>query len=254
MFFTQFPINVTRRESRKMLASPYLMHAAVAGSFPPNAASSSEADGRILWRVDRTNDGGSRLCIVSPDKPSLVGLDEQMGWPDFEPQWGTRSYDKFLSRISAGQTYSFRLVANPVLNRSTRGGASDMVNQRGASKRIGHLTILQQEAWLIGKQAYEGTGAEVPELFANEVKSRAQRNGFEVLSNEAGVPRVVVSNSNKVTFSKGARGRSITLVRAQYDGVLKVTDADALRQALTCGIGHGKAFGCGLLTVAPLGG
>ena len=73
--------------------------------------------------------GGSRLYIVSPDKPSLVGLDEQMGWPDFEPQWGTRSYDNFLSRISVGQTYSFRLVANPVLNRSSRGGASDVTNQ-----------------------------------------------------------------------------------------------------------------------------
>lgn len=35
MYFTQFPINMTRRESRKMLGSPYLMHAAVAGSFPP---------------------------------------------------------------------------------------------------------------------------------------------------------------------------------------------------------------------------
>ena len=58
MFFTQFPINMTRRESRKMLASPYLMHAAVAGSFPPNVASNSGVDGRILWRVDRMNDGG----------------------------------------------------------------------------------------------------------------------------------------------------------------------------------------------------
>lgn len=34
MFFTQFPINMTRRESRAMLASPYRMHAAIAGSFP----------------------------------------------------------------------------------------------------------------------------------------------------------------------------------------------------------------------------
>ena len=39
MFFTQFPINMTRRESRAMLASPYRMHAAIAGSFPSPQAS-----------------------------------------------------------------------------------------------------------------------------------------------------------------------------------------------------------------------
>lgn len=253
MYFTQFPINMTRRESRKMLGSPYLMHAAVAGSFPPDAATGQEGNGRVLWRVDRTSDGGSRLYIVSPGKPSLLGLDEQIGWPDCEPQWGTRSYDDFLSRISDGQVYSFRLTANPALSRSTRGGVTDIKNQNGDSKRIGHLTVLQQEAWLVGKQAYEGSGVEVPKLFANEPVSRAQRNGFEVLANEVGIPKVIVSNSGKATFRKGARGKSITLVRAQYDGVLKVTDADALRRAMTCGIGHAKAFGCGLLTLVPLG-
>lgn len=252
MYLTQFPINMTRRESRKFLASPYLMHAAVAGSFPPSADCDAEEEGRILWRVDKMGNGGSRLYIVSPQKPSLVGLDEQIGWPDYEPQWGTRSYDAFLSRIAPGQTYSFRLVANPSVSRSTRGGATNVSNQKNESKRIGHLTVLQQEAWLIGTQAYRSVDAEVPSLFANEQVSRAQRNGFEVLANDAGAPNLIVSNSSKLTFSKGARGRSITLARAQYDGVLRVIDADALRYALIHGVGHGKAFGCGLLTLVPL--
>ena len=89
-------------------------------------------------------------------------------------------------------------------------------------------------------------------FFASEESSRAQRNGFEVLVDESGASRVVVSNSGKAVFSKGAQGKRMTLVRAQYDGVLRVTDANALRHALACGIGHGKAFGCGLLTLAPL--
>lgn len=253
MYFTQFPINMTRRESRKLLASPYLMHAAVAGSFPPSEAAGQGDEGRVLWRVDRMGGGGARLYIVSPGKPSLTGLDEQIGWPDCERQWGTRDYDAFLSRISAGQVYSFRLVANPSLNRSTRGGTTDIQGKNGSSKRVGHLTALQQAAWLIGKQAYEGTVAEAPTLFDNERDTRAQRNGFEVLADEAGVPRLVVSNSVKASFAKGVSGKRITLARAQYDGVLRVTDADALRHALTCGIGHGKAFGCGLLTLALAG-
>jgi CRISPR system Cascade subunit CasE len=253
VYFTQFPINMTRRESRKLLASPYLMHAAVAGSFPPEEVTDSGTAGRVLWRVDKMRDGGVRLYIVSPGKPSLVGLDEQIGWPDCSPQWGTRDYDTFLSRIANGQMYSFRLVANPAVSRSTRGGNTDITNERGLSKRIGHLTTQQQEAWLVGKQAYSSSDVEVPKLFADEESSRSRRNGFEVLTDEAGIPKLVMSNSEKLAFSKGAHGKTISLVRAQYDGVLRVIDPDALRHALVCGIGHGKAFGCGLLTLVPFG-
>lgn len=72
MYFTQFPINMTRRESRKMLGSPYLMHAAVAGSFPPDAETCQEEDGRVLWRVDRTSDGGCSPLYCQPWKTELA--------------------------------------------------------------------------------------------------------------------------------------------------------------------------------------
>ena len=53
-------------------------------------------------------------------------------------------------------------------------------------------------------------------------------------------------------FRHHVHGNKVTFTRAQYDGVLRVTDADALRRALVCGIGHAKGFGCGLLTLVPL--
>jgi CRISPR system Cascade subunit CasE len=36
-----------------------------------------------------------------------------------------------------------------------------------------------------------------------------------------------------------------------FDGRLQVTDAEVFRRTLTQGIGSGKAFGFGLLSVAP---
>jgi CRISPR system Cascade subunit CasE len=36
-----------------------------------------------------------------------------------------------------------------------------------------------------------------------------------------------------------------------FEGRLRVTDAEAFRRALAAGIGSGKAFGFGLLSVAP---
>ncbi|MEU7482087.1 type I-E CRISPR-associated protein Cas6/Cse3/CasE [Lentzea sp. NPDC042327] len=42
------------------------------------------------------------------------------------------------------------------------------------------------------------------------------------------------------------------LSAASFEGRLEITDPDALRHSLTHGIGHGKAYGCGLLTLAPV--
>ena len=51
---------------------------------------------------------------------------------------------------------------------------------------------------------------------------------------------------NKARDGKGQRLRSV-----RYDGILEVTDPDKFRKTLASGIGPGKAFGFGLLSVAP---
>lgn len=245
MFFTRFPVNKTRREARRLLGDPYAMHAAVAGSFPPAARGDAGGPGRVLWRLDDQRDGSLLLYIVSPSMPSLCGLDEQIGWPDLAPQWATRPYDAFLDRIREGRRYSFRLVANPVVSRVAIRGRS------GDSRRIPHLTALQQAAWLIGADAYAGLDEEPPSVFAAGRPSRAERNGFRVPFDERwGEPMMEVSDMRVRRFRRGPDGPDVTLATARYDGVLEVTDADALRGALVNGIGHGKGFGCGMLTLA----
>lgn len=246
MFFTRFPVNKTRRDASRLLGNPYALHAAIAGSFPVAQGSSDAGEGRVLWRLDDQQDGSLLLYIVSPTPPSLVGLDEQIGWPDLAPQWATRPYDEFLSHIRGGRRYGFRLVANPVVNRSR------IKDDAGRSKRIPHLTALQKAAWLIGEEAYRGSGAEAPELFRVQGSSRAERNGFRVVPDErTGEPLMRVSDTRSLSFSRGAGGGHVTLATARYDGLLEVTDADALRHALVSGIGHAKGFGCGLLTLVP---
>ncbi|EDY43248.1 type I-E CRISPR-associated protein Cas6/Cse3/CasE [Streptomyces sp. SPB074] len=39
--------------------------------------------------------------------------------------------------------------------------------------------------------------------------------------------------------------------RTRFDGTATVTDPDALRTCVTTGIGRGKSYGCGLLSLAP---
>ena len=52
---------------------------------------------------------------------------------------------------------------------------------------------------------------------------------------------------SKTRDGKGQRLRSV-----RYDGILEITDPDKFRNTLLCGIGPGKAFGFGLLSVAPV--
>lgn len=242
MYMTRFPINRTRRETMRVLASPYKMHAAIAGSFSPN-----EDTGRVLWRIDALDRNYLVLYIVSSSKPSLIGLDEQIGWPDMEHQWQTRDYKPFLSSIKKDRRYSFRLVANPVVSRKS------IETMDGRGKRIGHLTSVQQQAWLIGKEAYAAEDIATPQLFADAPQSRAEKNGFSVVCDPlSGIPKLTVSERQKLSFTRGNTGESITLVRARYDGILEVEDAEAVRAALVNGIGHAKGFGCGMLTLAPL--
>ena len=51
-------------------------------------------------------------------------------------------------------------------------------------------------------------------------------------------------------FTTNGHDGTITIARVTYEGMLEVTGPDALRHALTSGIGHTRAYGCGLLTLA----
>ena len=96
-------------------------------------------------------------------------------------------------------------------------------NVTKAGKRIGLYQEEQQRSW---------------------IKERLEDRGALLLS-------ALITRSGKKRFSK--RDQTITLAVAQFDGILRVTDPAKLRRALESGIGHGKAFGLGLLSIARYG-
>ncbi|CCG42475.1 type I-E CRISPR-associated protein Cas6/Cse3/CasE [Magnetospirillum molischianum] len=48
-------------------------------------------------------------------------------------------------------------------------------------------------------------------------------------------------------------GPPIRFASIDYEGTALVSDTDAVRRALLLGVGRGKAYGCGLLLIRPLG-
>lgn len=237
MFISRVPLNGARRAALEIMTSPNKMHGAVEAAFVPvpDRDFLSEcrlgqdfAEGRILWRIDRAP-GGSHsawLYVVSPKKPDFTHLCEQMGWP-VEGGWETKDYEPFLGRIEEGQRWQFRLKANPVRKVLVDKGSRSDKDVIGTVQ--GHVTVDQQMQWLL---------------------DRAEAHGFRIPEDSLGNPQFQVSQREKVSFSHA--GSRATLATAVFDGALEVIDREALCHALRFGMGRAKAFGCGLMTLAPL--
>lgn len=225
MFLTEFDVNTGRRAARHLLGSRERIHAAVLGCFPPGQ--SSDESTRTLWRLDHVSSHAVKLLIVSPLRPDLTALNEQAGWTTGS-SGRTADYGPFLHQLEVGQMWRFRLTANPV---SARRGEDAPKGTRG--KRVAHVTAQQQADWLA---------------------SRAERLGVTFPEDEVGVPRFAVTGREIAQFRRGSsgEGRRVTLAVTQYDGVVAVADPEKLRSALMLGIGAGKGYGCGLMTLAPL--
>lgn len=167
---------------------------------------------RRLWRLDRL---GERLylLILSEDIPDLSGVAEQFG-TGAEPE--TRNYDPLLQRITAGSCWNFRLTANPT--KSCKGNDPEV---RGTVEA--HCSVKFQKKWLM---------------------ERAEKHGFAL--DEDGF---TVTNIKWQHFHKKHYIRPVTLLAVTYEGVLRVTDPEAFRQTLCNGMGRGKAYGLGMMTV-----
>jgi CRISPR system Cascade subunit CasE len=169
--------------------------------------------GRILWRIDRLY-GKIYLLLLSAIPPNLAEMSNRLS-PSSTGE--TKDYSTFLKRIQAGQVYRFRLKANP-----THSAPAGKQGVRG--KVYSHVTIEQKRAWLINKA--KSCGFEPGEAFE-------------------------IAEAGQISFRKKARERPVTLGMAIYEGELTVTDRELFVKSLIWGIGRAKAYGFGLLTVAP---
>ncbi len=170
----------------------------------------------MLLRIDESPRGGGPVLLVQSEKqPNWSHI---QGLPRYllaAPETRTDYPPVFIH----GQTLVFRLRANPTKrNNETR-------------KREGILTEEKQREWLVRK---------------------GQAGGFDVLS------VVVTDESFKSAVRKRPEeeenSKPMSHLSVTYDGVLRVTDPSCFRESLVAGIGSAKAFGFGLLSVAPFKG
>jgi len=226
-YLTRVRINPRRRQSQRYLSDPHRMHGAVLAGFPEDPTGDSST-GRVLWRLDNDDPRRPLLWVLSPARPDYSALVEEAGWPESDVSgFETRSYRPVVDGLTSGEHYAFRLTANPVHNVKVGGN--------GRTKRMGHVTATQQIAWLT---------------------DRTENWGFTIPEGTGGEPNLRLIARNRQTFFRRREGdakpRRVTLTTATYEGEMIVTDPDRLRSAITGGVGHAKAYGCGLMTLASV--
>ncbi|MFG2646003.1 type I-E CRISPR-associated protein Cas6/Cse3/CasE [Streptomyces sp. NPDC048370] len=253
MYLTRFRLNAARIGARRLLSSRQVMHAAVMAAFPnllPTDQPTPDAP-RVLWRLDNNAPGEVFLFLVSPDAPDLTHVVEQAGWPTAMvdgPGWQTRAYAPFLDRLVEGGQWGFRLTANPVHH--IRRTADE------PRKRTAHVTAHHQQGWLLDHDRQQRGGFRILEK-PKDKRLLPGGTTHEGREHHGDRYELTVRDHRSHAFDKsrasGAkRGKPVTLVTATFDGRLEVTDPELMRRTLTQGIGKAKAYGCGLMTLAPL--
>ncbi|MEU0786702.1 type I-E CRISPR-associated protein Cas6/Cse3/CasE [Streptomyces sp. NPDC006173] len=244
-YLSRIRINPLRADSRRLLASPRAMHAAVQGGIP----NPPEHD-RTLWRLDADNPHRPHLFVLTTDKPDWTHLVEQAGWPGADGEhYAIRDYTPLLQQLAPGRSFAFRLTANPVQNTKRPDKPTKSQQQRteaGQTRgfRLGHRTAAAQLGWLLTRTPR--WGFDIPttpgQLETHDTKGESPRD-------------VRITTRQHRSFGKEPitpKEQRVVMNAVTFEGRLRITDPDLLAACLLAGIGPTKAYGCGLLTLAPL--
>ncbi len=211
MFLSRLILNPLSRQVQQEIARPYEMHRTILRAFPDDLPEGVE---RVLFRVDANpRTGALHLLVQSLGRPDWGFLihDHPLRPYLAEVETDNPSVKAFALRVAAGQAYAFRLFANPTKRLGKNYGTD-------TGKRVGLYHPDEQEAWL---------------------QRKGDQAGFRVLSTATGGESRYIDKTRNVEFH-GVR----------FDGMLQVQDAARFQAAVEQGIGSGKAFGFGLLSVA----
>jgi CRISPR system Cascade subunit CasE len=231
------------RPGRRWLRNLYRVHQRLCMAFPSASRKPDDADflkpfkpedfGNDQVHVTRGADSGFLFRIDPQPGGRAVILVQSALKPDWEYAFHNASYllaappeiKPFNPCFTKGQRLRFRLVANPTRRLSRHSLGAD------------------------GRPIEKGIGKRVPvptDRLFDWLTRRAEQSGFSIKKDSTTVQPGYIY-VNKTGGGKGHRLRSV-----RYDGVLNVTDADNFHNTLMRGIGPGKAFGFGLLSVRPV--
>ncbi len=239
MYLSKLALDPRHPLARRDTGNCQELHRTLLSAFP--AAPSKESSRReararfgLLYRMETDPRTGRPIVIAqSGDEPDWSRL--PAGYlataaikPDCKP------VAERYATISNGQVLRFRLRANPTKRCGRQG--------KLPGHRLALTSEAEQLAWLERKAAGAGFSLMTVETTVGPPGSAS-----------AAVADVRIDPDARQYGWRAADGAQVKLTfgAALFEGLLRVTDAERLREAIAAGIGSGKAYGFGLLSVAP---
>lgn len=215
VWLTRIIPDARSREARRDLVGTAAgnLHRRLMSLFPDEAGPDPRARFGVLFRIEDTP-AGPHLLLQSTHQPDLARLPADYG------SSLSRPLDDLLGALKPGLTLRYRCAASPV-------------RKPGATTRA--LYNLPAVVPL--------TGAHADEWWTRQADG-AGLHPLTLHSQPLDAARAVRPNATGSTAG-------IRHARIRFDGTATITDADLLRRKITDGIGRGKAYGCGLLSIAP---
>ncbi len=213
---------------------------------------------QLLWKLFQDKPDKTRDFLFRQD--SYKGLPVFYILSQSEPNQNLSALKvepkAFNPQLKTGDKLRFTLRANPVeqitkertleeqellrIDRKKKGLRDKEIIPM---KRVRHDVVMQLKKTLTdtGRADYSQSELE-QQAGAVWLEKKAQKNCFKVLS-------VTAEGYQQHHFKK----RGIKISTLDFNGVLEVTEPELfIQEALYKGIGHAKAFGCGLLSLARI--
>jgi len=197
---------------KRWIRNPYRIHQRLQMAFD------GKPNPRVLFRIEGpvpTSRGLRPRILVQSQQP-----------PDWDAAFGNAPFLVIPNQIQVkpykpqfrqGQTFAFRLRANPTFKKKQPGSKQ--------GKRLGIMSPEGKHQWF---------------------QRKAQQNGFKPIQY-----RIIPEGLQRSRRSKLKDPNPHTHLAATFTGILQVTDPHTFTLAIANGIGTAKAYGFGLLSLAP---
>lgn len=242
LFLSRLLLNLRDRTVRRDLADCQALHRRVLSAFGHIEGEDARAALGVLYRVEpEVRTGAMKLLVQSAVRPEWYRLPTQyLLAEDGEENPACKAIGEKYAVIEAGMALQFRLRANPTRKIETKTGAD---GRKRNGKRVEIRDEERQHEWLERKGVQHG------------FRIRGVRAIDENKSIGKHVPQHAVSVAGDAAplladLDEQSRPPRLTFASVLFEGELLVTNKEMFTDALKHGVGSGKAYGFGLLSIS----
>lgn len=241
IYLSRIIVNPHNSEVRGDLADCQRMHCRIMKAFPQVDGGNPRQRFGVLYRIDTDRRGATTLLVQSHIEPDWKILPTHHASEPYciisesgQPNPAYKRIEETYAALRPGQRFHFRLRANPTRRVSEK---CSLETGKGFGKRVELYREEDQIAWLERK----GKG---------DPDRKIRAFGFQLVTakTKPDVPSVQVSPEGK----RFSRKKNMAFNSVLFEGILEITNIDEFNEALRGGIGPGKAYGFGLLSISRL--